>query len=77
MKSDDDRKTLLCHKWIQFAYKWHSASSPQVSDKSMSKESIFKADGTYEEIMYDNRFKSSGNWFLNADQTKMEFTIPM
>jgi hypothetical protein len=75
MKSDTDRKMLLCHKWIQFAFKQNAASSPQMIDKSMAKESIFKADGTYEDVMYDNKFKASGNWFLNEDQTKLEFTI--
>jgi hypothetical protein len=75
MKSDADRKTLLCHKWIQFAFKQNAASSPQMIDKSMAKESIFKADGTYEDAMYDNKLKTTGNWLLNEDQTKMVFTI--
>jgi hypothetical protein len=75
MKSDKDNRDLLCHKWIQFALKQHNAPSPQLIDKSMAKESLFKPDGTYEDAMYNNALKTSGQWFLNEDQSKLEFTI--
>jgi hypothetical protein len=75
MKSDDDRKTLLCHKWIQFALKSHDAALPKMIDKSMAKECLFKDDGYYQETMYDNKFKASGRWFFNGDQTKMDYTV--
>lgn len=75
MKSDNDRKQLLCQKWLQFALKLHDASSPRAIDRSMAKESAFKADGTYDDLMYNGALKTSGEWFLNDDQTKMEFTI--
>jgi hypothetical protein len=50
MKSDDDRKTLLCHKWQLFAYKQSNASSTITIDKSHASEFLFKADGTYKEV---------------------------
>jgi len=46
-----------------------------MTDKSMAKKIIFKADGTYEDAIYNDQFKTSGNWYLNEDETKMEFTI--
>jgi hypothetical protein len=75
MKTDSDKKNLLCHRWVQFAFKQNIASSPQMVNKSMAKETIFKADGTYEDAIYNNQFKTTGNWFLNDSETKMEFTL--
>ena len=44
-------------------------------NKSMAKEIVFKADGTFEDAIYNNQFKTTGNWFSNDDTTKMEFML--
>jgi hypothetical protein len=41
----------------------------------MAKETIFKANGTYEDAMYNNQYKETGKYFLNGDTTKMEFML--
>jgi hypothetical protein len=75
VKSDSSKKELLCHRWIQVASKKNIASSPQMIDKSMAKEIIFKNDGTYEDAIYNGQFKTTGKYFLNQDTTKMEFMV--
>lgn len=41
----------------------------------MSEDITFKPDGTYEESIYNGQMKTTGNWYLNEDGTKMEFMI--
>jgi len=74
-KSDNDVKKMLCHKWLQVASKQHDNASQRATDKSMAKNVTFKPDGTYEEVTYNNTLKIEGEWFLNPEQTKMEFTV--
>lgn len=75
LSAQTDKKSLLCHKWMQFASKSHDDQSPKMIDKSMAKECEFRADGSYQETMYNNQLKISGRWFFNADQTKFDFTM--
>jgi hypothetical protein len=75
VKPDGDRKKLLCHKWMQFAFKADMATPQKTIDKSMAKEITFKADGTYQDAIYNDQFKTTGNWYLNDDENKMEFTL--
>lgn len=44
-------------------------------DRSMAKEITFNSDNSYKEALYNNQFITTGNYFLNDDSTKMEFTI--
>jgi hypothetical protein len=74
MKSDMNRKEMLCHKWIQFAFKNNGSDSPKAIDNSMAKECDFHSDGSYEESSYNNTLKISGHWFTNPDQSKIGFT---
>ena len=75
MKTDNNNKSLLCHEWIEFAYKTHNDAVPETVISSMKKECTFNANGDYEESMYHYMLVSSGKWFLNSNQTKMGFTI--
>jgi hypothetical protein len=76
MKSDDDRKTLLCHKWISFGYKQNTSLSLIAIDSSKH-ELFFKKDGTYKELVneHQSKFKITGTWFFNSDQTKLGMEI--
>ncbi|MGZ3813300.1 MAG: hypothetical protein ACXVJN_16245, partial [Mucilaginibacter sp.] len=47
MKSVDDRKTLLCHNWVQFASRSEMGAPVKPTDASMAKDITFNADGTY------------------------------
>jgi len=68
MKADNSKKDLLCHKWIQFAFKRNGETAPEPIDKSMAKTCIFDPDGAYVELM---GLKASGHYFLNSAQTKI------
>ena len=70
-----DKKSLLCHKWMQFALKSHDDQALKLIDKSMAKECEFREDGYYQETMYNGKMKISGKWFFNTDQTKMDYTM--
>jgi hypothetical protein len=70
----DDKKTLLCHKWVQIGFKNHDALFQKI-DKSTAKECLLDKDGNYIESAYNNTLNLNGQWFLNADQSKMEFVI--
>ena len=35
----------------------------------------FNEDGSFDESRHHGQLKTTGNWYLNADETKMEFTI--
>ena len=41
----------------------------------MAKDITFKADGTYQDAIYNGQMKTTGNWYLNEDESKMDFTI--
>ncbi|MGZ3928538.1 MAG: hypothetical protein ACXVJG_16395 [Mucilaginibacter sp.] len=75
MKSVDDRKTLLCHNWVQFASRSEMGAPVKPTDASMAKDITFNADGTYQDAIYNNQFKTTGNWYLNEDESKMEFMV--
>jgi hypothetical protein len=75
MKSDDSKKDLLCHHWVEFAYASEIGAPVKPTDSSMAKEITFKSDGTYEESIYNGQMKTTGNWYLNDEETKMEFTL--
>jgi hypothetical protein len=75
MKSDDSKKDLLCHHWVQFASKSEIGAPLKLTDASMAKKIAFKADGTYQDAIYNDQFKTTGNWYLNEDENKMEFSI--
>lgn len=68
MKADNGKRELLCHKWVQFAFKRNIEKSPTPVDKSMAKTCIFNPNGEYVELM---GLKASGHYFLNAAQTKI------
>lgn len=68
MKADNDRKDLLCHKWVQFALKRNGDTAPTPVDKSMAKSCFFNPNGTYEELM---GLKVTGHYFLNQAQSKI------
>jgi hypothetical protein len=72
MKADNGRKELLCHKWVQFAFKRNIETSPSPIDKSMAKTCIFDPNGGYVELM---GLKASGHYFLNAAQTKISLQL--
>jgi hypothetical protein len=75
--TDSSKKDLLCHRWVEFAFKPNLESSAQPVDNSRSDEIIFKNDGTFQENSRykKNSFKISGTYFLNDDTTKMEFML--
>jgi hypothetical protein len=75
MKSDGGKKDLLCHRWIQFAFKKNISSEIQPVDKSMTDDITFKPDGTYSELTYGGQMKTAGYWYINDDETKMEFMV--
>jgi hypothetical protein len=70
MKADNDKKELLCHKWVQVAFKRNSETAPTPVDRSMAKNCVFNPDGSYVELM---GMKATGHYFLNAAQTKIAF----
>ena len=74
MKADNGKKDLLCHKWVQFAFKRNVETSPSPIDKSMAKTCVFNPNGEYVELM---GLKASGHYFLNAAQTKIAFQYEM
>lgn len=74
MKTNNDRRSLLCHQWTQFAFKKHGAASPHAVDSTLAKICEFGVDGSYRESMYSNTLKGSGQWYLNGDQTKLTYT---
>ena len=74
MKADNDRKELLCHKWVQVAFKRNSETAPSPVDKAMAKTCVFNPDGGYVEVM---GMKATGHYFLNAAQTKIAFQYQM
>ena len=75
MKSDGDRKNLLCHHWIEVASKADMDAPVKPIYVSMAKDIIFKKDGTYDETLYNGQMKTKGNWYLNDEETKMDLTI--
>ena len=75
MKSDDNKKDLLCHHWVQFASTSEIGAPLKPTDASMAKDITFKSDGTYQDAIYNNQFKTTGNWYLNEDESKMEFSL--
>lgn len=75
IKIEADKKELLCHHWVQFAFKKNGAVMPISVDALMAKECSFAGDDKYDETMYNKAFKASGKWFFNNDQTKMGMTI--
>jgi hypothetical protein len=70
-----DKKSMLCHHWIQFASTREIGAPIKPTDASMAKDITFKPDGTYDESIYNGQMKTTGNWYLNNDETKMEFTL--
>ena len=74
MKADNGKRDLLCHKWIQVAFKRNSETAPTPVDRSMAKTCVFNPDGGYVELM---GMKASGHYFLNATQTKIAFQYEM
>jgi hypothetical protein len=68
MKTDNEKKDLLCHKWVQFAFKRNVEISPSPVDKSMAKTCFFNQNGEYMELM---GLKATGHYFLNTTQTKI------
>lgn len=41
----------------------------------MAQDITFKADGTYDSAIYNGQMKTTGNWYLNDNETKMELTL--
>jgi hypothetical protein len=74
MKADNSKKDLLCHKWVQVAFKGNSETAPTPVDRSMAKTCVFNPDGGYVELM---GMKATGHYFLNASQTKIAFQYEM
>jgi hypothetical protein len=75
MKSDSSKKSLLCHHWVQVASTSDMNTPVKPTDASMAQDITFKADGTYDSSIYNGQMKTSGNWYLNDDETKMDLTI--
>jgi hypothetical protein len=75
LKSNDSKKELLCHHWVQFASTSEMGAPVKPTDASMAKDITFKTDGTYQDAIYNKQFKTTGNWYLNEDETKMEFMV--
>jgi hypothetical protein len=75
MKSGSSKKDLLCHHWVQFASTSEINAPLKPIDPSMAEDITFKPEGTYQESIYNGQMKTAGNWYLNDDQTKMEFMI--
>jgi hypothetical protein len=71
MKADNDRKGMLSHTWVQFAFKRNGETSASPTDKTMVKTCTFNPNGDYEESTYNSGVKISGYYFLNGDQTKI------
>jgi hypothetical protein len=74
MKSNESKKDLLCHHWIQCASKSEMDAPVKTTDPSMAKDLTIKSHGTYDESIYNGQLKTSGNWYLNDDETKLDFT---
>jgi hypothetical protein len=74
-KKGDDVKTLLCHKWIQFASKASSDLTIKPMATDVIRECILKKSGYYEDIMDKDTQMAAGKWVLSPDQKKMEFRL--
>ena len=74
MKVDNGKKDLLCHKWVQFAFKRNSDTVPTLVDKALAKTCVFNPNGDYVEVM---GLKATGHYYLNATQTKLAFQFQM
>ena len=70
-----DKKSLLCHQWVQFAFKPEIGAPLKLIDSMESVRISFNEDGSFDESRHLGQLKTTGNWYLNADETKMEFTI--
>jgi hypothetical protein len=75
MRSDNDRKDMLSHTWVQFAFKRNNETSPSIVDKTTVKTCTFSANGAYEESTYNSGVKISGGYFLNDNQTKIALKL--
>jgi hypothetical protein len=75
MKSNNSKKDLLCHHWVQFASTSYMNAPVKSTDASMAQDITFKADGTYDSAIYNGQMKTTGNWYLNDNETKMELTL--
>jgi len=71
MKADNERRVLLSHTWVQFAFKGNRDSLATPVDKSMAKTCTFNANGTYEESTYNSGVRISGYYYLNGNETKL------
>jgi hypothetical protein len=76
-KTGDDVKTLLCHKWLQFALKRSTDLQPQMMGTDTEKECTFKKSGTYKETLAGDIPMATGTWFLSPDETKIGFAFTM
>jgi len=74
MINDVGKKDLLCHKWVQFAFKRNSDTVPTLIDKALAKTCVFNPNGDYVEVM---GLKATGHYYLNAAQTKLAFQFEM
>ncbi len=70
-----NKKSLLCHRWVQFGSKPEINAPLTIIDTLSSEHVNFNSDGTYEKSVYHGKIKMTGNWYLNDDETKMEFTL--
>jgi hypothetical protein len=73
MKIEEDKKKLLCHKWIQFATKAHTDAAPKPIAEDIVKECVFKKSGYYEEIQDEDMVMATGQWLFSPDKKKMKF----
>jgi hypothetical protein len=74
LKSNNSKKDLLCHHWVQFASKSEIGAPVKPTGASLAEDITIKPDGTYEESLYNGQFKATGNWYVNDNETKLEFT---
>ena len=74
-RKGDDVKTLLCHKWIQFASKASTDLTTKPMPADVIRECIFRKSGYYEDIMDEDTQMAAGKWVLSPDQKKMEFRL--
>jgi hypothetical protein len=75
MKSNDSKKDLLCHHWVEFGFTSQIGDPVKLIDASMAEEITIKPDGSYNESLYNGQLKMIGNWYLNEDETKMDLTL--
>lgn len=71
----NNKKDLLCHHWVQFAFKSEIGAPVKPTEASMAQDITIKSDGTYDESIYNGQMKTTGKWHLNNDETKMEFML--